>query len=185
MHMLRFILVIAIVAGCWVSAPAQWPMAVVAYYSDSYEEWEIRDVMDVNIGNLRTVWDMGDWQFKDWQYDIEGSTGQIRLKWVTDFNVWELSADGLLYTARTRRTNDFSGWEVWGHGQEITIQSHHPIVREEWFTVKSNIGDFQIYTTQVGELWDWTAPDELYETVSPHLKFFLMFLAVFNRTMIR
>jgi len=183
--MIKSTLIALLVSCCWSFAQAQWPMATATYYGDSYREWEIFDADYENIGNLRSIWDMGDRQLKDWSYDIDGVSGQIRLKSTSDLNIWELFAEGFLFTARTKWTDDFSEWQITGHNYAITIRAQNLVTREEWETVKSNIGAFNMYTTQEGDLRDWSTTDEIDEKVTPHLKFFLMFIVIFNSTMVR
>jgi hypothetical protein len=159
-------------------------MAVATVHADSFREWNIYDEEDQVAGLIRPVWDIGDRQFSEWQFDFGSYSGRIRLLFADNPNQWDFSGNGERYTARTRWQNDFTEWEVTGQGVRIIWRATHPLIRAEWVATRSSVGEVAIFTTFEGDYRDWSSSDQLHEDVSPQLKIFLFFITLFHSTLL-
>ena len=159
-------------------------MAVATVHADSFREWNLYDEEDEVIGMIRPVWDIGDRQFTEWQYEFGTYSGRIRMLFSDDPNHWELRGNSERYSAKTRWQNDFTEWEITGHGVRIVWRATHPLVREQWVTTRTNAGEVTVFTTFERDFRDWSSEDQLNDDASPQVKVLLFFIAFFHSTLL-
>jgi hypothetical protein len=148
-------------------------------WSDDFSEWLIF------TENSEYEWYMGlKWPLKqdltEWEYEVEGNYGVIKLKWRNDPNLWEIRGDSDLIIARTIWKNDFSEWRITSGDFRITLKSTWKNTISEWSIKEKKYGGFVMKTEYTNDPRDWQIYDDLDPDVPLDIKMAIVFLVVFN-----
>ena len=160
-------------------APAQTFTAIATTWSDDFSEWTIFLDQEDGEGILKLRWPMQR-DPTEWDFDVDGTRGEIRLKWKNDPGEWEIRSEGRLISARAIWANDIRHWRISDGTHKIVWKTRWGNSLEEWETEDDRFGYFRLYTAWKGDPRDWIIEDKLDSTLDTPFKMALVFLAVLH-----
>ncbi len=163
-----------------VQLSAQQPLAISAYWDDSFEEWIIYTDDEAIEGQLQPRWlNRGDWTEWDWQLGDESIS--IKQLFDNDPTQWEVRGfGGDLVTCRAAWKGDLSEWRVTNNSINITFRTRYGNNVNEWVLRDKTYGEFIVHTDYQNDPRDWIIIDEVDERISPNMKIAMIFLAIYH-----
>lgn len=189
---ISFCLFIALLWGF--GASAQTLSGVSTRWSDSFVEWEVfawpettgdeenqEKPDEEKVGEFKQRWGALRDDWSEWDYELFGERGTIRVKWKDDPTHWELRSEtGQVITMRTTWGKNLNDWRVTDNDFALSLQSRWTNQLDDWQVDDRNRGTFQMRTLRRGDPRDWDIDDRLSEEVSLPMKTALIFLVFFH-----
>ena len=168
----------------WGDSFAEWEIYAVAL-PDSTDEDSTEMAMpeETLFGTLKLRWlnVRDDWS--EWDFDLDGERGTIRMKWKDDPTQWELRTySGAVVTMRTAWPNDKTQWRITDNQVTLLLKSRWTNQLDEWLVDDASHGKFYLYTLQRQDPRDWAVEDDLGSEVSMPMRLALIFVTLFQST---
>ena len=158
-------------------ASAQLLSGAGARWSDSFREWVIYAGEDE--GDLRLRWQDAD-KWDEWEYNIAGLSGAIKIKWPNDPGEWEIrSNEGEIVSAKILWNNNFREWRISDNDIQLTLTCRYNSTWDEW-EVQGNYGNMDIYSAFTGDPRDWVVIDELDKDVPAAMRIAILFIVLYH-----
>ena len=157
---------------------AQELVGFSAVYGDTFVEWKVIPANEeIDLGELNLSWPhKSDWN--DWQYQVDGSVGNIRQKWINKPNEWELIDGAYIVSIRNQWKGDLTIWKITCDEYTLRFESKYTNIADEWTLSTEKYGTFDIYTEYEGDPRDWIIEDGLQKDVPLALKMAMVFISI-------
>ncbi len=175
---------------------AQTLSGVSTRWSDSFVEWQVfawpettgdeeeqEKPDEIQVGEFRQRWGALRDDWSEWDYELFGERGAIRVKWKDDPTHWELRSEtGQIVTMRTTWGKNLNDWRVTDNDIALSLRSRWTNQFDEWLVDDRDRGSFEMRTLRRGDPRDWDIDERLSEEVSLPMKTALIFLVFFHST---
>ena len=161
------------------TAAAQHVTGLSTQWSDSFSEWIIYTDAEELQGELRLRFMARD-DWREWDYRIGETFGDIKLKWKGKPDEWELRGNNNIISARTLWNGDFREWRITNNSISLTLKTKWGNQWDEWQLRDDHHGQFTMYTNYESDPRDWIIVDEMDADISFEMKMMMMFIVVFN-----
>lgn len=172
---------------------AQVISGVSTQWSDSFVAWDLfseeiiepatdsttAEVEEYKMGEIKQRWIDVKEDWTDWDMNIDGRQGTIKMKWKNDPTYWELRTfDGDIISMKTIWPGDYTQWRVSNGDFSLDLKSRFTSDFGEWNVNDSKRGKYTISVQYTNDPRDWIVTDELEEEVPVAMKAAMIFLVI-------
>ncbi len=164
----------------WNDSFVEWDLLAFAPDAAPTEEGEAPPE-EVVVGELKLRWLNLQDDFSEWEFELEGLRGTVRMPWKDNPTEWELRTyQNEVITMRASWSGDPTEWRVTNNNIALQLKSRWKNQLDEWLVDDPTYGRLYLYTLFEADPRDWAIQDELSTDITPGMKMALVFLAVFH-----
>jgi hypothetical protein len=181
--MLKWILIFGLIQPL----TAQTVTSISSRYSDSFVAWDLFGPDTLNpsvpdeeilVGYFQMRWLEVQEDWTEWDFEVDGRKGTIRIKWKNDPSEWELRTyDGKIVTMKTIWRGNFTQWRITDNTQTFTYRSTYTNDLGNW-SCNSSAGYFEMEVWNMNDPRDWQLVDQM-ESVDFSIKLAMIFLTTY------
>lgn len=174
---------------------AQVISGVSTQWSDSFVAWDLfseeiiepatdsteAEVEEYKTGEIKQRWIDVKEDWTEWDMEINGRQGTIKMKWKNDPTYWELRTfDGDIISMKTIWPGDYTQWRISNGDFSLDLKSRYTSDFGEWNVDDSKRGKYTISVQYTNDPRDWAVRDELEEEVPVAMKAAMIFLVIYH-----
>jgi hypothetical protein len=147
--------------------------------TDGLKQWNVDTDIEDETNILELIWNI-DHNWGEWQINLRGNTGHIKLKWKDDPSEWEIKLNNKTVSCRRNFKDDPREWRISDGTTTIEFRPKHGSDWNEWISDDAH-GVLYMYTEIENDPRQWIIQDDTQSTTTnPAMKIAMIFIAMIH-----